>query len=247
MKKILLFVILFQVLPVWSQSNLMQRAFDAYKNKKYKNALVIYDSLMNQGYYSKELYYNIGNTYYNLDSLGKAMYYFEKALKLDPANKDIQHNIYLTDRKLDSDIVKLPDFFLNRWWTKFCDVFSLNTWTVFVFFFSIILVLIAFFYWFYNKNEIKSFIKYISLLLVFLIIVSLFAANNVKKRIYNNNSAILIKPDSVFSAPDFRSEKLYDLSPGEKMFILDSLKIWYKAELLNKEKVWIKKRNIKRI
>ncbi len=247
MKKILLFFILFQVTSAFTQNSLMQKAFEAYNNKDYNTALTLYDSLVNQGYYSSELYYNLGNTHYNMDSLGKAMLFFEKAQKLDPGNKDIQHNIYLTRRKLDSEIVELPDFFLKRWWIKFSGFFNLSLWTFFALFFSGLLVISAFIYWFYDMNKIKPLVKYISVLSFILIIISLLAGNTVKNRIYNNDSLILIKPDSVFTAPDIRSKKLYDLEPGEKMFILDSLKDWYKTELLNKEKVWIKKHNVKRI
>jgi tetratricopeptide (TPR) repeat protein len=247
MKKILLFFILFQVIPVFAQNNPMQKALDAYKSKDFNRALTLYDSLINRGYYSKALYYNLGNTYYNMDSLGKAMLYFEKALKLDPHNKNIQHNIFLTRRKMDSEIVELPDFFLKRWWNGFAGFLSLNAWTFLSLLFTVLYIINMFLYWFYPHNKIKSVIKKLFIPLLFLLVVSLSAGANVKKRIYNNNSTILIKPDSVFIAPDFRSEKMYELNPGEKMYILDSLKDWYKVELLNKEKVWIKKNNFKKI
>ncbi len=234
-------------MSIFAQNPLLQKAFKAYNNKDYNTALVLYDSLLNQGYYSAELYYNLGNTYYKMDSLGKAMLFYEKARKLNPGNKDIKHNIFLTQRKLDSEIVKLPDFFLKRWWINFTQIFNLNIWTFLVLFFSVLLVVFTFLYWFYDLGERKTLLKYISVLLFVLILISILAGNTVKNRIYNNNSLILVKPDSVFKAPDTRSEKLYDLDPGEKMFILDSLKEWYETELLNKEKVWIKKHNVKRI
>ena len=246
-KKFLLLIILFQVVPNFSQETPVKSAYDAYISRDYNKALILYDSLLNQGYYSPELYYNLGNTYYNMDSLGKAMLYYEKALKLEPRNKDIQHNIYLTRRKLDSEIAELPDFFLKRWWDYFSAFFSLNVWTFWILFFSVLLAGSFFVYLFVNNVTWQSLSKRISFFLLIIIIISIFAANTVKNRIYNNNSAVLIKPDSIFASPGTESNKLYDLQPGEKMFIIDSLQDWYRVELLNKEKGWIKKRNFESI
>ena len=49
-----------------------------------KKALDSYFKVLNENYHSAELYYNIGNTYYKLDSIANSIFYFEKAKKYLP-------------------------------------------------------------------------------------------------------------------------------------------------------------------
>ena len=247
MRKFFLLVLLFQSIIAFSQKSIIDKAFNAYNAKEYNKAINYYNQILKNGSYSSALYYNLANSYYNVDSLGKAMLYYEKALKLNPENKDIKHNIFLTERKLDSEIADLPDFFLIKWWTNFSNFFSLNIWTVLIYFFALIVVLSLFVFWFKNDKKLKAFSKITAIVSFVLFIIALLAAMNVYNRIYHNNNAILMSPDSLYIAPDSRSEMIYYLQPGEKMKIVDSLKNWYNIELRNKEKAWIEKDNLSRI
>lgn len=229
-----------------SQEDLISKAKEEYSNGNYNKSIEYYNKLLSGNYYSLSLYYNLGNAYYKTNDLGKAILYYEKALKFSPNDSDIKHNIFLTKRKIDSEIIELPDFFLKRWWVNFTNIFGLGMWTFISLFLALLLVLVFGLFWFRNYNFKGNFPILISFILL-LFIISIFSSFRLKHVIYNNDFNILIKSDSLFTAPDNRSELMYNLSPGEKLQLLDSLDRWYKIKLVNKETGWINKSNCKKI
>ena len=64
-----------------------------YQENNYKQANFIYKSIVDEGYYSSELYLNLGNSYFKLDSIPQAILYYEKGLKIAPADNDLTHNL----------------------------------------------------------------------------------------------------------------------------------------------------------
>ena len=42
---------------------------------------------------SKELYLNLGNTFFKLDSIPQAILYYEKGIKLAPGDPDLSYNL----------------------------------------------------------------------------------------------------------------------------------------------------------
>lgn len=243
-----LFVILILLFPlfIFGQNNDIDEALKAYKEGNYNKSIEIYTQLIGDSNYSSDLYFNLGDSYYKKGDLGRAILYFEKALKLDPNNKDIKHNIYVVKRKIDSEIIELPDFFLKRWWQSITSFFSLGVWTFLTFIFIVLTIIWLYFYWI---NKRFSSILSLSLSIVFfsLFAISILASNNSKNRIYSSKNIILIESDSIYSAPDIRSDLLYNLDGGEKLYLIDSIDDWYRVKLLNKELGWIKKNNCEKI
>ena len=72
-------------------------AFDAanasYDAGDYAGALAGYRALVDGGYGSAGLFFNMGDAYYRLDSLAQAVRYFEKARLLAPDDARTQHNL----------------------------------------------------------------------------------------------------------------------------------------------------------
>lgn len=57
------------------------------------------------------LYYDIGNSYFQLEEYPLAIYYYYKALKLSPGNADIIHNLNVGLTKLQLPSVQEPSWF----------------------------------------------------------------------------------------------------------------------------------------
>ncbi len=241
-----LFYIAFAITNISSQEDILNKAGKEYNNGNFDKSITLYDSLLQDGYYSPDLYYNLGNFYYKKNDLGKAVLYYEKALKYRPNDADIKHNLYLTRRKIDSEIVELPDFFLRRWWVRTSDFFGLGIWTFLSIFFALILAVILGLNWIKNYR-FNGYLPIINTLLILFFILSLFASFRKYDVLYDNDKCILIQADSLFKAPDNRSDLLYKLDPGEKLQLIDSINTWYKIKLVNKETGWIGKTNCKKI
>ena len=233
--------------PFFAQENLLKEGQNFYKKGNYEEAALHYDSLLKQGYYSPALYYNAANAYYKKGDLGLSRLYYEKALKWSPHDKDIIHNIALIDKKIDSEIAHLPDFFLLRWWKQFSGIFSLDVWLFFTFLFAIGIIAGVVLLWFVKNDKYHRWGGILIIVSVFLFFLALMAALTVNNRIYHNKNAVVVRDQAVFSTPATKSEKLYDLKAGEKVKLIDSLTTWYKVQLLNKETGWMPKETLKKI
>jgi tetratricopeptide (TPR) repeat protein len=68
----------------------------------YQQAIAGYEQLIAAGIYNAKLYYNLGNTYFRLNDLGRAILHYRRGLLLDPGNRQIQANLsYVRSRRVD--------------------------------------------------------------------------------------------------------------------------------------------------
>ena len=65
----------------------------AYKNNQFQEAVEGYLELIENGYENGHLYYNLGNAYFRLGDLGRAILYFERARLLIPRDDDLIFNL----------------------------------------------------------------------------------------------------------------------------------------------------------
>ena len=82
-------------------------ANESLKMKNYKDAIQSYESLLSMGYYNSDLYYNLGNAYFRIDSLGLSIWAYKCAEKLSPRDGDISHNISVA-QALNNDRIDMP-------------------------------------------------------------------------------------------------------------------------------------------
>ena len=68
----------------------------------YRRALHRYELIARQGVRNAGLYYNIGNAYFRLGDLGRAVLYYRRALLLNPADPNVRHNlVYARSKRAD--------------------------------------------------------------------------------------------------------------------------------------------------
>ena len=76
-----------------SADSLALRADSAYNREAYADAIRLYNEAIADEGVSSNLYYNLGNAYYRDNRLGKAILSYERALALDPSNKEAATNL----------------------------------------------------------------------------------------------------------------------------------------------------------
>jgi len=105
MKKILFLcaiILGFQVTEASDCVSAYNEGNQAYLHADYASAVRSYSQCLESGVQSVDVYYNMGNAYFRLDSLGKAILYYEKAMRLDPGNADVRRNLeFAQTRKVD--------------------------------------------------------------------------------------------------------------------------------------------------
>ena len=95
-------------IPFWGASKI--DADSAYVRGDYAQAIALYEELLEEGE-SSEVYYNLGNSYFKADNIGKSILNYERALLLNPGNSDIRANLDIARSKTQDNLVSTPDIF----------------------------------------------------------------------------------------------------------------------------------------
>ena len=109
---------------------LLDSATNNYTGKNYSEALRQYTLVTSYGYESPEIWYNMGNCAYRLNSLAESILFYEKSLKLDPGFEDAQYNLRVVNSKILDKIDSVPQLFYERWWFSLQNTFRANTWAL---------------------------------------------------------------------------------------------------------------------
>ncbi|MDX1494636.1 MAG: tetratricopeptide repeat protein [Longimicrobiales bacterium] len=102
-----------------AQDEIVARGNEAYQAGDFTAAVEAYEAVMEAGYRSAGLEYNLANAYFKSGELGRAILHWERALELAPADEDIRANLELA-RSMTVDAVEpLPRFWPSAavsWW-----------------------------------------------------------------------------------------------------------------------------------
>ena len=79
-----------------------------YEAGSYSEAVEVYEELVARGVRSGALYYNLGNAYFKLGELGRAILNYRRALRVDPGDGDIESNLKLA-RDMTIDRLEPPE------------------------------------------------------------------------------------------------------------------------------------------
>ena len=111
-----------QVDEIFKQSN------DYYTNGNYEAALDGYFEIINSGFESAELYFNLGNSFYKLNNIPESNFYFEKALAISPNDTDIISNLSFAQNLRIDKIENLPITQIQNIKISVLDLFSEKGW-----------------------------------------------------------------------------------------------------------------------
>ena len=104
-----------------AQQTLFDEGNRRYQEGDFAGAITSYGAVLEGGFESAELYYNLGNAHFRLGEVAEAIVSYERAARLDPANDDIRANLELVSRMLQDRIEPLPRFWVLSafdWWMR---------------------------------------------------------------------------------------------------------------------------------
>lgn len=249
-KTVLIFlcIIFVQITKANNINDAYNSANNLYKNKQYDSALTIYQSLLQQGVYQSDVYYNLGNVYFKKKQISKAILNYERAKKINPDDEDINFNLEVANTKLVDKIEPLPLIFYKRWWNNTSELFTISAWSriaiICTFLFSISIAV-----FFITKLVfIKKMLFYNSILMLLVVILSILLANYKSNSINNNNYAIIMPISlTVKSSPDAKSTDIFIVHEGLKVEVIDNIEDWSEIKLANGEKGWVKNTSFEKI
>lgn len=238
MKRVLIFLFLISTfLGLANEQERFAKANKAYSEQQFDHALETYTQLIDEGWQSSVIYFNTANCYYRLNSIGKAILYYEKAKVLAPEDKDILANLKLAEaQKIDAfEVVPIPAF--TRIFQSLLSSFSNSMWlTIGLSLIFLSATVLTLFLLSKNKSTLR-FGLYITFGAVGL--VFLFLGNVKLNQEENNTFAVLTIANAYVKSEPNTGEDLFIVHEGTKAQIEEIFNEWVKARFPDGKTGWL--------
>jgi tetratricopeptide (TPR) repeat protein len=241
MRKFVILILLTATSLSSSANDLLQKAEKAYDSKNYAEAVRDYEKLIAEGYRSYQLYFNLGNSYYRNNELGKAIYYYELARKMEPNDEDVRINLGIASSKTVDKIDSKENFFINAVKTNILSSFSTRTWgwiSVFAITFSALL-----FFVFVNSGTVlvKRICFLFSCILFICFVMAYGLGYSALSAKYQNKFAIILSREiRVMNEPTAMAKSKFNLHEGTKIRVVENNGDWVLIKLDNGNEGWVK-------
>ncbi|MBO7220126.1 MAG: tetratricopeptide repeat protein [Alistipes sp.] len=249
MKRFLLYSLLLLVsLSVSASVNRWEAGNKAYIEGNYDKAIEEYTAIINGGEYSMELYYNLANAYFKQGEIGKSILYYNKALRIEPSQEDVRHNLAIAEAQTKDRITVIPEFFLHRWMRIVRNSMSCMAWSLL----SLVAfaALLAFTLLFLLAAGIKwrkvGFYSALCGAVLFVATLS-FAISSRNEMLTHDEAIVMASAISVKSSPDRSATDLFVLHEGTKVKVLSEVDEWREVVIADGKKGWTLKSNIEEI
>ena len=228
--------------------SIFSRSNKNYNLGSYEQALEGYDSIVQLGLHSPELYFNMGNAHYKLNRIAPSILNYEKGRLLDPTNEDILHNLRFAQNMTIDVIEELPPNAFDAFINSLSGVFSLSLWSGLVIGLLALACLVFASYLQSRQSRQKLRFFVLSLLLTLLSVSSFGLALDKQARDALQPEAIIFAQTTDFrSEPNLRSEILVQLHEGTKVRVEDQVEQWLKVRLANGTVGWLTQSDVQRI
>lgn len=221
-------------------NHLFYRGNSAYKDGNFDSAISDYQKILALGLESGNVYYNLADSYFKKDDLGKAAFYYEKAMILMPGDSDLRSNY---DFALSSLGIS-REFFGNRFY-RFCaglfDGVTVDSLAVIlsIFYFLLVFVLVLNLYFSWAKILLKIALP------IFAVFIFLSATGLSAKLAFLDKGAIVITgPVDVKFEPLDSATTFFKLNPGSRVEVLDEVPDWTKVRRPDGKIGWVPAANI---
>lgn len=223
------------------QESMMEKANQSYSSAEYDAAVMQYESVIQSGYESSALYFNLGNAYFKLNNIPAAILYYEKARQLDPTDENIRFNLALANSRIIDKMEPLPEFFLKTWWKSARDLFSSDQWAKFGLAGFILALMAVMLFIISTSIQIRKIAFWTGLFLLFFMSVSFLFSISSYREYSRKSSAIIFTPTvTVKSSPNETSVDLFVVHEGTKVQITDLVEGWSEVRLANGSVGWVK-------
>ena len=236
---ILVFLISFNL---YGNDSLFVSANSDYAKQEYNAAIKKYNLILSSNLESPELYYNLANSFFKINEIHQAIYYYEKALKIKPDFDDAKENLEICNLQLIDKIEEIPELMITSLYNNIINFLSLKNWI----YLTLIFIWVSLIIFSYN-----SFVKKNKKSVLYLVIFSFFLFFITTKK-YNQNinvkeAIIYSSVINVMSAPSEQSTNLFSLHIGTKVRIEDQIENWVNIRIANGKKGWVLIENLKEI
>jgi len=227
--------------------NQFAQATNALESGEPEEAIEGYAMLLDAGYESAALYYNMGLAQIKKGDMVKARLYMEKALRMEPGMEKARTAIARIKGELELDMYQVPDFFLVRLARRSAVVLSPFGWLV-IELLMVLLLIAAVYFWRMSssvRQRRKAFLSGLGLLLILALTVVMGTVSDYER--HRDDIHVLMTETALYQSPDVRSEVERSIPAGVKLRETDRLKGWVYVLLPNREAGWVQAQYIEGI
>ena len=233
-------LLLLLLMPLSASAITKAEADSAYAQGHYQQAAKHYEELLKQGV-SVDLYYNLGNAYYRMDEMPRAVLNYERALMLSPGDRDVRFNLQMARSKTIDKITPESEMFFVTWYHSLVNFTSVDGWArlaLITLALAIVLVLVYLFtepVWLRKAGFFGAF----ALLAVF-VVANIFAYAQKQSFVERSGAIIMAPAATVKSTPAKQGTDLFLLHEGTRVDITDgSMRQWKRIRVADGKEGWI--------
>lgn len=236
----------------FAQAALAQDAFEKanelYRKQKYAEAAKEYENILKGKKESAEVYFNLGNSYYKMGKIAPSILNFERALQLNPNNKDAQINIGYARKMTIDNIKEVPKAGFSKMLYNLTGSYHYNTWAWIAVGFAFGFLAMFIGYYFAGSTVLKRIFFVSMFVILLLIVISIISAIFVKSVENSERPAIVYEEVlSVKAEPSVNSEDAFLLHEGTKVQVLENVDNWRKIQLADESVGWVPKNTIREV
>jgi tetratricopeptide (TPR) repeat protein len=241
----IIFLVAYDIAEAQENASLYLKAESAYKNRDYGTAIATYHKILANEVIAPEVFYNLGNCYYKVDSIGKAIQYYEKARKLIGDEEDLMHNLKLAHNLTVDKIEPMPEFVVTSTWKNIVNFKTADQWGNYALLnFLLVFVMLVIFQLAKQTKLKKVFFGFSILLFLVSGLFYVLAKGRLNADNSINQGVLIVNSSAVKSAPQSSSTDLFVIHEGTVFKIIEIQKDWMKIRLDNGNLGWIQKKVI---
>ncbi len=192
---------------------MFEQANALYHSKNYDSAAKLYTQLVQNGYCSDDLYYNMGNAFYKAQKIGWAIWSYRKSMQIARRPNTLD-NYLLAKKQIKQPLIEQDEIFFVRWWRSLYTLFTVNVWSI-IALLGFILFLGVYFFETIKKKRYPKFLRITCLTIFLTAMLFMFVRYHNDVQHYE---AVLIDTGLFVSSNDQEKEKIPE---GSEVRIID--------------------------
>jgi tetratricopeptide (TPR) repeat protein len=214
------------------------RANVYYEQGNFDEAIKQYKSILEEGLESGNLYYNLGNCYFKKGKLGEAIFYYEKARRVIPQDRDLESNYEYARSLVKGGSFSSQESFPVRLWNNLFEKLTIDglTLALSTFFISILISILASLFFAPLRKRALLLAAFLGLCFI----VGLVGLKGKISRLNKEAIVVVEQVDAKFE-PMEKATTYFTLYEGMKVEVVESRDNWYKVKREDNKSGWIEK------
>lgn len=208
------------------------KANSAYRDGKYDEAIAAYEAILTSGFESGAIYYNLANSYFKKQELGKAVLNYERAKRLLPRDPDVAANAQFAVSEVKSAVPE-PLSAWEKLWEGHIKFYSVN---------EMALVLAILFLLFGAAHLVILYLNWKAgrvAMCAAAVLFVIFAYGLQAKFAYERDAAVALRSSVARFEPNEKATVYFELPEGQRCRIEEKEGGWVKITRPDGKAGWV--------